>query len=158
MEADRQINLAKEMMDKYNIMFDQAISIIDKCSMIKEECEKFDQVFGRIFYNSVIEYGIIKGNNQILFIKPGQDGSLQGYKNKYYNLAKYVNEKYGFTVICSNNPYKKPYNPIDDAYEVIKEYILEYIMLEFSLNFWAQQKEYISRKGPERQLHQLQQL
>lgn len=123
MEADRQINLAKEMMDKYNIMFDQAISIIDKCSMIKEECEKFDQVFGRIFYNSVIEYGIIKGNNQILFIKPGQDGSLQGYKNKYYNLAKYVNEKYGFTVICSNNPYKKPYNPIDDAYEVIKEYI-----------------------------------
>ena len=85
-------------------MFDQAISIIDKCSMIKEECEKFDQVFGRIFYNSVIEYGIIKGNNQILFIKPGQDGSLQGYKNKYYNLAKYVNEKY--TIATFSNELK----------------------------------------------------
>lgn len=83
----------------------------------------FHNYFINNFFGRTIEYGIIKGNNQILFIKPGQDGSILGYNNKYYNLATYVNSKYGFTVICSNNPYDGVNNPLDDAMGVIEEYV-----------------------------------
>lgn len=92
---------------------------------MKNNYPKFDIVFSRHFYDRIIHYGIIKGSNKILFIKPGLDGSLVGYKDKYYNLATYINEKYGFTCICSNNPYDKEHNPLDDATEVINDYANE---------------------------------
>lgn len=92
---------------------------------IKKTHPEYSLLFAREFCGSIIQYGIIKGNNKILFIKPGQDGSLVGYKDKYYNLAKYINKKYGMTVISSNNPYIKPYNPLDDAMQVINAYVKE---------------------------------
>lgn len=95
---------------------------VRKIQEIKKKYDSFTSVFCREFYGKKIEYGIIKGNNKILFIKPGQDGILTGYNDKYYNLAKYVNEKYGYTVVCSNNPYEAPYNPLDDMSIVIEEY------------------------------------
>lgn len=97
--------------------------IVNENEELKKSYPLFDFIFDRIFFDSVIQYGIIKGNNKILFIKPGQDGSLVGYNDKYYNLAEYINKKYGYTVICSNNPYVKSYNPLDDAVEVIEAYV-----------------------------------
>ena len=73
---------------------------------------------------NVIDYGIIKGNNNILFIKAGQDGSFYGYKNKYLKIAKSINERYGSTVICSSNPFDGK-NPLDNAMEVIESYCRE---------------------------------
>lgn len=90
--------------------------------IIKQTHPLYDYLFSLKFYDSIIQYGIINGSNKILFIKPGQDGSLTGYKDKYYNLAKYVNKEYGYTVICSNNPYVKPHNPILQAIDVISDY------------------------------------
>lgn len=72
----------------------------------------------------VIDYGIIKGNSTILFIKAGQDGSMYGYENKYLKIAKNINKKYGATVICSSNPFDGT-NPLNQAMEVIEEYCLE---------------------------------
>ncbi len=41
---------------------------------------KFDKVLHRQFKDiAVIDYGIINGNNNILLIKTGQDGSMCGY-------------------------------------------------------------------------------
>ena len=105
--------------------------------MIKENYKEFSEVFSREFYGKKIQYGIIKGSNKILFIKPGQDGSLTGYKDKYYNLAKYINNKYGYTVICSNNPYEAPYNPIEDAIVVIKEYALKMNFEEYEVYYFG---------------------
>lgn len=85
----------------------------------------FDYVINSKFKeNIVIDYGIISGNNKILFIKSGQDGSVYGYNNKYLKIAKKVNEKYGYTVICSSNPFDGD-NPLDNAFEVIKNYCKE---------------------------------
>ena len=78
---------------------------------------KFDDEFG----NCGIEYGIVNGNNTIVFIKPGQDGSLYGYNNKYIKMAKRLNNKYGCSVICSSNPFDGN-NPLDNAFKVIEEY------------------------------------
>ena len=42
-----------------------------------------------------IEYGIIDGNNTIVFIKAGLEGSCYGYENKYARIGRALNEKHG---------------------------------------------------------------
>ena len=61
----------------------------------------------------------IKGNEIIVLIKSGQNGSMYGYQNKYLNIAKTSNEKYNYTVICSSNPFDGN-NSLDDAIKVIE--------------------------------------
>lgn len=81
----------------------------------------FDEVIHSSFRDKVIDYGIVNGNSTIVFIKAGQDGSMCGYKNKYLRMACDINDKYGYTVICSSNPFDGV-NPLDNAMDVIKEY------------------------------------
>ena len=67
--------------------------------------EKFDKEIKKEFKDiAIIEYGIVEGNNTIVFIKAGQNGSLYGYQNKYVRMANNLNKKYGCSVICSSNP------------------------------------------------------
>ena len=83
----------------------------------------FDKIIKRNFNNTIIEYGIINGNNTILLIKTGSEGTIYGYNNKYLELAKYVRSKYGFTVIVSSNPRTGiNSNQLADAIEFIDEY------------------------------------
>ncbi len=94
-------------------------------------------MFCREFFNTTIEYEIIDGNNIILLIKPGQNGSLRGYNDKYINLANYINQKYGYTVICTSNPYDRKHNPLEDAWEVIKEYVEYRGFREYEVNYFG---------------------
>ncbi len=73
---------------------------------------------------AVIDYGIVKGNETIVFIKAGQDGSMYGYQNKYLKIADNINKEYGYTVICSSNPFDGT-NPLDNAMKVIEDYCEE---------------------------------
>ena len=76
---------------------------------------KFDVEINKKFSdNIIINYGIVNGNNTIVFIKAGQDGSLYGYQDKYIKMAKRLNQKYGCSVICSSNPFDGR-NPLDNA-------------------------------------------
>ena len=70
---------------------------------------------------AIIDYGIVNGNNTIVFIKAGQNGSLYGYENKYLQIALNINNKYGYTVICSSNPFDGN-NPLDNAMKIINNY------------------------------------
>lgn len=70
---------------------------------------------------AVIDYGIVKGNNKIVFTKAGQNGSMYGYENKYLRIARTLNSKYGYTVICSSNPFDGN-NPLDTDFSVVEEY------------------------------------
>ena len=47
---------------------------------------------------AVIDYGIVKGNETIVFIKAGQDGSMYGYQNKYLKIARGRKKKIRFFV------------------------------------------------------------
>ena len=86
----------------------------------------FDLRVKRKFNDVEIEYGILQGNSNILFIKPGLNGSLYGYNNKYLTIANLINQKYGSTVICSTNPHgNKKFNQLDDAIIFIDEYTKE---------------------------------
>lgn len=83
---------------------------------------KFDKEIHSKFEDiAIIDYGIVEGDNIIVFIKSGQNGSLYGYQNKYIKMARRLNEKYGCSVICSSNPFDGN-NPLDNAMEVIDNY------------------------------------
>ena len=71
---------------------------------------------------SIIRYGIIYGNNTIVFIKGGQDCSLYGYQNKYLKMAHNIHDKYGYTVIVSSNPFNGE-NPLDNAMKVVHKVV-----------------------------------
>ena len=83
---------------------------------------KFDKEIHSKFEDiAIIDYGIVEGNNIIVFIKAGQNGSLYGYQNKYIKMAKRLNKKYGCSVICSSNPFDGN-NPLDNAMVIIEYY------------------------------------
>ena len=82
---------------------------------------KFDKEIHSNFNDEIIDYGLVEGNNIIVFIKAGQDGSLYGYQNKYIKMARRLNKKYGCSVICSSNPFDGN-NPLDNAMEIIEDY------------------------------------
>lgn len=83
---------------------------------------KFDKEIHSKFEDiAIIDYGIVEGNNIIVFIKAGQNGSLYGYQNKYIKMAKRLNQKYGCSVICSSNPFDGT-NQLDNAMVIIEDY------------------------------------
>ena len=82
---------------------------------------KFDKEIHSNFNDEIIDYGIVEGNNIIVFIKAGQDGSLYGYQNKYIKMARRLNKKYGCSVICSSNPFDGN-NPLDNSMKIIEDY------------------------------------
>lgn len=51
-----------------------------------------------------IDYGIVYGNEKIVFIKTGVDGNIKGYQDKYPKMAHRVHQRLGATVICASNP------------------------------------------------------
>ena len=57
---------------------------------------KFDVEINKKFSdNIIINYGIVNGNNTIVFIKAGQDGSLYGYQDKYIKSVMSTKEERG---------------------------------------------------------------
>lgn len=122
------------LIEKFDIKLDSAKYVIEEEDKIVAKY-KFDCFFSNIFHGRILQYGIFKGNDTIILIKPGQDGSLIGYKNKYYNLATYLNSKYGYTIVCCNNPYDRKYNSLEDAVNVIEEYVKEMNFEEYKIYF-----------------------
>lgn len=99
---------------------------------------KYDEILKKKFRDiAIIEYGIIKGNSTIVFIKAGQDGSIYGYENKYLTIAKKLNEKYGYTVISSSNPFDGN-NPLDHDMNVVKEYCVNNNIEDYKVYYMGQ--------------------
>jgi hypothetical protein len=82
------------------------------------------EILRRHFENEVIEYGIIKGNNTVFFTKAGANGSMRGYEDKYLTMGINLHKKYGYTVVCSSNPFAIE-ESIGQGMEVIEQYIKE---------------------------------
>jgi hypothetical protein len=80
----------------------------------------FDKNISRMIGKERINYGIIFGNEKIVFIKSGAGGSIRGAENKYLSMAKIAHEKLGATVICANNP--------DASHEFWDEKIIRWVI------------------------------
>lgn len=56
--------------------------------------------FDLLLYNQM---AIVKGSTTMLFIKGGSGSTYYGYNNKYLDIARTINQKYGLTVAVSSN-------------------------------------------------------
>lgn len=65
----------------------------------------YDKIISRPVRTEEINYGIIHGNEKIVFIKTGADGNIRGYQDKYLKMAYRIRERLGVTVICASNPW-----------------------------------------------------
>ena len=64
----------------------------------------YTQTFSQTVEGYKIKYGVLFGNEKIVFIKVGADRNIRGYQDKYLKMAHRVHERIGATVICSSNP------------------------------------------------------
>ena len=78
----------------------------------------YDKIFSATVEGEKIKYGILFGNEKIVFIKVGADGNIRGYQDKYLQMAHRVHARIGATVICASNPY------IDERVHLKKDKIL----------------------------------
>ena len=98
----------------------------------------YDKIIKRKFKDiAIIDYGIIKGNSVVVFIKVGQDGSIYGYDNKYLTIAKKLNEKYGYSVITASNPFDGN-NPLDHDMNVVKNYCVKNKLKDYKVYYMGQ--------------------
>jgi hypothetical protein len=65
---------------------------------------KFEKVISKVIGEEKIQYGIVFGNEKIVFIKSGAYGGIKGYEDKYLKIAYRLHERMGATVICASNP------------------------------------------------------
>ena len=65
----------------------------------------YDKILSKIIEDEKISYGILFGNEKIVFIKVGADGTVKGYQDKYIKMSKRIHDRTGATVICASNPY-----------------------------------------------------
>jgi alpha/beta superfamily hydrolase len=64
---------------------------------------KYDKTLSTTIGHEKIKYGILFGNEKIVFIKVGADGNIRGYQDKYLRMAHRVHDRIGATVICASN-------------------------------------------------------
>lgn len=64
----------------------------------------YDKTTSKTIAGEKIHYGIVYGNEKIVFIKVGAGGSIRGYQDKYLQMAHRAHERLGATVICASNP------------------------------------------------------
>lgn len=99
----------------------------------------FDYIFETDFKDYILEYGIIKGSNKIVVIKPGLEGTLLGKNDYHYKVAKLINKKYGYTVICSNNPNPntKTTDTLEDLIRIINEYVNDMNYTDYDIYYFG---------------------
>ena len=78
-------------------------------------------------YDIIIEkqFGIIKGERNIVFIKTGRGGSIEGFENKYLDICSLLFEKYGYTFVVSANP-KDSVCDLEEEIKCISKYVGDY--------------------------------
>ena len=98
-----------------------------------------DLQYNKFMYELVIgknnhTYGIIRGNETIVFIKPGLGGSIYGYENKYFRISEKLNDTFNCTVIVSPNEKKVDF---DTEMEFIKEYVTHNNLADYQIYYFG---------------------
>ena len=65
---------------------------------------KYDKRITKTVAGEKVSYGILHGNEKIVFIKVGAGGNIRGYQDKYPKMAHRIHQRLGATVICASNP------------------------------------------------------
>ena len=100
--------------------------------------EKFDKIVSKPLSGMYIDFGVLKGNSDIVVIKTGYGGTANGYNDKYLEIANSIRDKYGYTVISISNPstirnFRK--KQMQMLVDVIDDYIHEMNFESFSVRY-----------------------
>ena len=94
--------------------------------------KKYDKVIKKSINGTTVEYGIIFGDEKIVFSKCGSDKGIQEYK--YSEIAHRIHERMGATVIAASNPSDEDSLPLDKGiitalvnYKKFTEYSIYYV-------------------------------
>lgn len=94
----------------------------------------FDSTIFKLSQNGKrIDYGIMQGNEKIVFIKSGAGSDYKGYQDKYVKMALRLHARGGYTVISASNPGTNE-STFDVDKAVIEEYIIERGFKKYELN------------------------
>ena len=85
----------------------------------------FDYISECVAEDLIVNYGCIRGNEIIVYIKAGLGGDYLGFKNKYLIMAQRLHKQYGCSVISASNPESK-----NRKIDVDREIILSFIQKE----------------------------
>ena len=91
----------------------------------------YDKIFRKRIDGTEIRYGVVFGNEKIVFIKTGVDGKIDGYDNKYLKMAQRLHERLGATVICSSNPF------IEEGHVAADKAFIEKVVSETGLSSYT---------------------
>ncbi len=80
--------------------------------------------YDHTFTQDDIDYGVVRGNHKIVFVKAGLGGDHVGDEGKYLIMARRLRETYGCSVIVSANPYDGRAH-IRQNKDVIEQYMAE---------------------------------
>lgn len=97
----------------------------------------YDKIITKCIDGEEISYGIVFGNESVVFIKTGADGSIYGYKDKYPRMARRIHERMGATVICSSNPYIENELHVAADKELIESIVTEMNCLSYEVSFFG---------------------
>lgn len=81
----------------------------------------FDRVICKCGEEGDIRYGIVEGNDTIIFIKSGCEGTYDGKHQQYVKMARRIHAARGYSVITADNPADEWEPDMWDA-PVIREY------------------------------------
>ena len=96
----------------------------------------YDKIFRKRIDGTEIRYGVVFGNEKIVFIKTGVDGRIGGSNNKYLKMAQRLHERLGATVICSSNPSTDSGHFASDK-AFIKKVVAETGLSSYTLSFFG---------------------
>ena len=95
----------------------------------------YDKILSATGDGKKIKYGILLGNEKIVFIKVGADGNIRGYQDKYLKMAHRVHARIGATVICASNPYINESAHIKTDMTLINKVITERCFENYEMYF-----------------------
>ena len=122
-------------------VFDLIKDRIKSVLSVSSEAEEFislKQKINKIEQNIYTQNGIkyyqfdavkLNGNDDILIIIIGYNGSINGYGNKYFRIAAKANELYGNTVFIIDNNERNWHTP-ESYFDVIISYVKENMLNE----------------------------
>lgn len=64
----------------------------------------YDKTVDKTVAGEKLHYGILYGNEKLVFIKTGVGGRIRGRQGKYLKIAHRIRQRLGATVICASNP------------------------------------------------------
>ena len=96
----------------------------------------FDKIVKKEQEGVAIRYGVVHGNDTIVFIKSGTGGKYDGYQQKYLRMAERVHAAHGYSVITADNPEDLFHSSQTDR-AVIEEYAAQRGFVDYTVCFVA---------------------